>query len=221
MNLDWKQPEPDGDCAAAIDEAGNLYTTPANGEIVSVRLIDGREGCGWTPDEAWHIASERPIKCCDAPDLEKVEDRPDGWTKTHCKHCGATRIIKLDYAEWIELLMGKEWCDQADAEMQDAIAQGEAMQDEAATADALAQRDLYNRLCKLIDDSAEISILESRLLAAKVSRKIFVNTLFVDLYHHTDMGEDMIVRHNGDTYLIQFDVECGTLLGVCKKRVLC
>lgn len=42
------------------DSAGNSYTTPANRETVRVRLTDGREGYGWTVEQAYENACLRP-----------------------------------------------------------------------------------------------------------------------------------------------------------------
>jgi hypothetical protein len=54
MKITWKDDDPGFGYSSATghDEDGNTYHTPANMETVSVVTPDGRQGFGWTAEEA-------------------------------------------------------------------------------------------------------------------------------------------------------------------------
>lgn len=80
LNITW-QPTDDGNYPAytGLDEQGNRYFMPGNQETVNVTLADGRQGCGWTAEQAFQIAMARP------PKLPTLEDLYKAACWLHCK----------------------------------------------------------------------------------------------------------------------------------------
>jgi hypothetical protein len=218
MNLNWKPIVPDNPphtCIGfeATDQAGNRYDMPANREVVSIRLIDGREGCGWTPEQAYESASTRPLKCCDAPDVELVQDLPDGWSETNCKHCGMRRTIKMDYGQWIALLLGEESLAQTEAEMQMAadVAAGEAQVEQV-------RAEFAGLLRQLIDNDREYNAMQSKLFALQERRRDIMKALYNASIDYVE--DEFVIKHDGLTWIVRIDNEEGKFVNAHPVEVI-
>lgn len=63
MTIRWTKDHPQDDFSSrtGVDENGNTFHMPANGETVTVATPDGRHGMGWTPSEALQSAAQPVI----------------------------------------------------------------------------------------------------------------------------------------------------------------
>ena len=54
MTIKWTEDYPKSmySSMTGIDEAGNIYRTPANRETVTITTPDGRKAIGWTAEDA-------------------------------------------------------------------------------------------------------------------------------------------------------------------------
>ena len=59
MTIKWTEDNPTATYTSmtGVDEAGNIYRTPANRETVTITTPDGRKAIGWTAEEALRYVS--------------------------------------------------------------------------------------------------------------------------------------------------------------------